>query len=94
MNQRVFETIVEILTPFVKAPEALARCEASTLILGDLKVNSARLVDVMLELEERFSIEIRDEEVDKLRSVGDAVELVVNKLEARRADSPVLASSR
>lgn len=80
MNQsEVFKTIVEILTPFAKAPDALSRCDSGTLILGDLKINSARLVDIMLELEERFTIEIRDEEVDKVRTVGDAVDLVLAK---------------
>jgi acyl carrier protein len=44
--------------------------------LGDLKVNSARLVDVMLEMEDRFGIQVSDDEVDGLRTVGDAVRLV------------------
>ncbi|MFZ5889467.1 MAG: acyl carrier protein [Myxococcota bacterium] len=80
MNEReIFASVVAILTPFVKAPDALSSCSAETTILGDLKVNSARLVDVMLEMEERFGIQVSDDEVDGLRTVGDAVQLVMTK---------------
>lgn len=78
-EQEVFARIVAILAPFSKAPEALARCTPETTILGDLKINSARLVDVMLEMEDRFGIQVSDDEVDALRTVGDAVGLVVAK---------------
>jgi acyl carrier protein len=92
-HQQVFESVVKILSPFAKAPEALARCDSSTSILGDLKINSARMVDVMLELEELFSIEIRDEEVDKIRSVGDAVDLVLAKIAALEPSAETAATS-
>lgn len=72
----VYDAVVSILTPFVKAPDALAHCNMETSILKDLKVNSARLVDVVLELEDRFGIEVKDEDADNVRTVGDAVRLV------------------
>jgi acyl carrier protein len=45
-----------------------------------LKVNSARLVDVVLEFEDAFDIEIADEDVDSVETVGNAVELIESKL--------------
>jgi acyl carrier protein len=51
-----------------------------TSILDDLKVNSARLVDVVIAFEDDFDIEIADEDVDKVNSVGDAVGLIRAKL--------------
>ena len=58
-------------------PEALATCTMETSIHDDLKVNSARFVDVVLNLEDRFGIEVKDEQADRVRTVGDAVELVL-----------------
>lgn len=46
-------------------------------ILKDLKVNSARLVDVVLEIEDAFEIEVRDEDADKVKTIGDAVKLIL-----------------
>ena len=49
------------------------RVSEETNILDDLKVNSARLVDVVLAFEDEFDIEIDDDEVDSVNSVGDCV---------------------
>jgi len=76
----VFESVVKILTPFVKNQDALASVKKETHILDDLKVNSARLVDVVLEFEDAFDIEIADEDVDSVETVGNAVELIEAKL--------------
>ena len=75
----IFDQVVKILTPYVKNQEALERASMTTNILDDLKVNSARLVDVVLEFEDAFNIEIDDDDVDKVETVGNAVELIEAK---------------
>ena len=80
MNQtEVFERVVKILTPYVKNQEALDGESLETHILDHLKVNSARLVDVVLEFEDAFDIEIADDDVDSVETVGDAVRLIEAK---------------
>lgn len=79
-SQEVFEKVVKILTPYVKNQEALTGVTLKTHILDELKVNSARLVDVVLEFEDAFDIEIADEDVDSVETVGNAVDLIASKL--------------
>ena len=79
-QEEIFEQVVKILTPYVKNQEALDGVGMSTHILDELKVNSARLVDVVLEFEDAFDIEIADEDVDSVETVGNAVELIASKL--------------
>lgn len=81
-QDQVFEKVVGILKPFAKDPAALAVAKMETNILKDLKVNSARLVDVVLEMEDTFGIEIADNEADQVRTVGDAVTLIVRRKSA------------
>ena len=76
-EQQVFEKVVSIIKPFAKAPEVLASAQMETSILTDLKVNSARLVDVVLEIEDAFEIEVKDEDADKVKTIGDAVKLIL-----------------
>ena len=76
-QQEVFTKVVAILKPFVKAPEALATVKMETSILKDLKVNSARLVDVVLEIEDGFGIAVTDDQADSVKTVGDAVNLIL-----------------
>jgi acyl carrier protein len=78
-KKEVLDKIVEILTPLTKNKDALARLGLEASILKDLKINSARLVDVVLDIEERFGIVVKDEEADKVRTVQDAVNLVLSK---------------
>jgi acyl carrier protein len=76
----IFDQVVKILTPYVKNQEALESASLATHILDDLKVNSARLVDVVLEFEDAFNIEIDDDDVDKVETVGNAVGLIEAKI--------------
>jgi len=75
----VLEKVVKILTPYVKNQAALDSISMTTHILDELKVNSARLVDVVLEFEDAFDIEIADDDVDTVETVGDAVTLIESK---------------
>ena len=47
-QSEVMEGVVKILAPWVKNQDALASVGMKTNILEDLKVNSARLVDVVI----------------------------------------------
>ena len=76
----VMTKVVGILSPYAKNTEALARVGLGTHILDDLKVNSARLVDVVLAFEDEFGIEIADDDVDDVNTVGDAVRLIASKV--------------
>ncbi len=79
-EKQIMESVVKILTPWVKNEDALASVSMDTNILDDLKVNSARLVDVVIAFEDEFDIEIEDEDVDSVNTVGDAVKLIGSKL--------------
>ena len=79
-QSEVFERVVKILTPWVKNEEALASVAMETSILDDLKVNSARLVDVVIAFEDEFDIEIADEDVDSVNTIGDCVGLIEQKV--------------
>jgi acyl carrier protein len=79
-HSEIFDKVVAILTPYVKNQEALDAVSEKTHILDELKVNSARLVDVVLEFEDAFDIEIADEDVDSVETVGNAVSLIEAKL--------------
>lgn len=79
-RDEVFGKVVEIVSPFAKDKDALASVTEETNILQDLKVNSARLVDVILDFEDEFDIEVEDEDADAVNTVGDAVDLIMTKV--------------
>ena len=79
-DKAIFDKVVTILTPYARNKDALSGVAAETSILKDLKVNSSRLVDIVLAFEDEFDIEIADGEADKVRTVGAAVDLIKGKV--------------
>jgi len=79
-RSEIREKIVEIIGTYAKDKDALAAVSDETNILEDLKVNSARLVDVILDFEDAFDIEVEDEDADSVNTVGDAVNLIASKV--------------
>lgn len=47
----------------------------------DLNADSLDLVELIMALEDEFGLEIEDEELDKIKTIGDAKEYIKNNLE-------------
>jgi len=75
-EKQIFKEMVTILKPYVKDPALLENATKETHILDDLKVNSARLVDVIIKCEDVFDIEIDDDDADQIRTIGNAVDIL------------------
>jgi len=79
-RDETFGKVMEIIGRYAKNKDAVDQATEDTNILDDLKVNSARLVDVILDFEDEFDIEVDDEDADAVNTVGDAVTLIEAKL--------------
>ena len=80
MNESaVFDQLVTLIKPFAKNQDALAAATMETSILADLKVNSARLVDIILAIEDAFDVQVSDDDADKVKTIGDGVRLILAK---------------
>jgi len=47
--------------------------------IDDLGADSLDIVDMVMKLEEEFGISIPDEDLDKIKTVGDAIEYIKSK---------------
>ena len=79
-ENKIFTEMIEILRLYAKDKTHLDQATMATHILDDLKVNSARLVDVIIKCEDIFGVTIDDEEADKIGTIGDAMTLIAKKL--------------
>lgn len=70
----------DIVKPYVKDQEAFENLNESTDFINDLKINSANLVDIVLDVEEAFGIEIDNISMEKMTSVNAALEIIDTKL--------------
>jgi len=72
-----------ILEPYVENKEGLQNLSEQTNFIEDLEINSANLVDVILDVEDEFGIEIDNDGMDKMLTVGASIEVIQNKLETK-----------
>ncbi len=70
----------EIVKPYVKNEAELENINENTDFINDLNINSANLVDVILDVEEVFDIEIDAESMEKMRDVKSALAVIEEKL--------------
>ncbi len=75
-EEQIMKKVIDILKGYVKDPALLERATAETHILKDLKVNSARLVDIIIKCEDVFGTSIEDDEADRIATIGDAVAII------------------
>lgn len=79
-RQEAIDKLKVIVKPYVKNEEALNNLTENTDFINDLNINSANLVDVILDVEEVFDIEIDNASMEKMRDVKSAIEVIEEKL--------------
>jgi acyl carrier protein len=76
----VIEKLKTIVKPFVKNDEAFNSINENTDFIADLKINSANLVDIVLDVEEAFSIEIDNQSMEQMLTIKAALTIIETKL--------------
>jgi acyl carrier protein len=71
-----------IVKPYIQDEEAFKNLTEETDFINDLKINSANLVDVILDVEDEFEIEIDNDSMEKMLSVKATVEIIQTKINA------------
>lgn len=79
-KQKCITELKAILTPYAQDSEALQHLNEDTDFIKDLKINSANLVDVVLDVEEKFNIAIDNDAMEKMLTVKAAIEIIEDKL--------------
>ena len=78
----ILDKLKSIVKPYVQREEGLNDFSENTDFLKDLEINSANLVDVVLDVEDEFDIEIDNDSMEGMHTVGDAKEIIQKKLAA------------
>jgi acyl carrier protein len=79
-KEEMVEKLKAIVKPYIQDEAAFQNMNESTDFINDLKINSANLVDVVLDVEDAFDIEIDNESMEKMLNVSNAIEIIEQKL--------------
>jgi len=73
----IFDSIKEIITEQLKVDEADVTMD--THLMKDLEADSIDAVEIIMAIEEKYGIEIPDEDAEKFQRVSDLVNYVEEK---------------
>jgi acyl carrier protein len=78
VSSSVEEKVIGIVSEQLNVPKEDIKLESK--FVDDLKADSLDVVELVMEFEEEFEITIPDEDYEKIRTVGDAVKYITEKL--------------
>lgn len=81
-NEEMISKLKGIVKPYIQNQEAFDNLTAKTDFINDLKINSANLVDIVLDVEDEFDIEIDNDSMDKMMDVQSALDVINSKISA------------
>ena len=74
------EELKKIIKPYVQNQEAIETLKEETDFIKDLQINSANLVDIVLDIEEMYEIVIDNPSMERMINVKAALEIIDAKL--------------
>jgi acyl carrier protein len=80
-RDEIRDKILEVLSRFAERTGKKVKLTESTK-LDELDINSAQMIDIVLDLEDEFGVSIDDTEAPKLKTVSDLVNLTESLVNA------------
>ncbi|MCA0152449.1 acyl carrier protein [Winogradskyella vincentii] len=79
-KEELIAKLKTIIAPYIQDEKAFKNLSEDTDFVKDLKINSANLVDIILDIEDEFNIRLENEDMEKMLDVKSAMSIVTSKL--------------
>jgi len=83
-KQTILDELRKVLAPYTENKEALNTINEHTNLIKDLKINSANIIDIIIDAETRYDIEIDVDSAEKMSSVGSCIAIIMEKMQEKQ----------
>jgi acyl carrier protein len=80
MNNDHYQRLKAIIQTYLPEDVSVEAITPESDFMDELNINSANLVDIVLDVEDTFDIMLENEDMDTMRTVKDALLIIENKL--------------
>ncbi|GGG41007.1 hypothetical protein GCM10011344_47340 [Dokdonia pacifica] len=80
MNTDNYDALKKIIKIYLPEDVSVDDITPNSHLINELNINSANLVDVVLDVEDHFDITIEDDEIEKMDTVASALEIISQKV--------------
>jgi acyl carrier protein len=79
-REETLNELKKVIAPYTTNKDMLNSIDDQTDLIRDLKINSANLVDIIIDAEATYDIEIDYDSADKMINVGTCLDVITEKL--------------
>lgn len=83
INEERYNALKEIIKVYLPDDIAVEEINEESHFINELNINSANLVDIILDVEDAFDIRLENEDMDQMHTVKDALLIIDQKLKEK-----------
>ena len=80
MAEEYYSKLKDIIKPYLPEDTSVDDINLDSHLTEELNINSAHLIDIALDVEDAYDIILENEDLEKLDTVSDAIEIIRSKL--------------
>jgi len=81
VDDQHFAQLKDIVKLYLPEDVSVGAIVEDSNFVKELNINSANLVDIVLDVEDAFGIRLENEDMDKMQTVRDALDIIAQKLQ-------------
>ena len=78
-----YTRLQDIIKPYLPEDVSVDDIKEDSHLINELNINSANLVDIILDVEDAFDIILENEDMENMQTVSDAMDIIRVKLETK-----------
>jgi len=78
-EENYYQQLKGIVKPYLPEDVTIADISPDSHFINELNINSANLVDIVLDVEDAFDITLENDDMDQMQTVNDAMAIIDKK---------------
>jgi len=86
-QKKHYEKLLDIVKIYLPEDVSVDAITAESNFTGELNINSANLVDIVLDVEDAFDIMLENEDMEQMQTVQNALDIIDAKLNSANTNN-------
>ncbi|WP_282180001.1 acyl carrier protein [Maribacter stanieri] len=82
-EEEKYQKLKDIIKIYLPEDVTITDVEKNSHFMNNLNINSANLVDIVLDVEDAFDIRLENDDMDQMQTVNDAMAIIDAKLKEK-----------
>jgi acyl carrier protein len=83
LEEEKYQKLKDIIKIYLPEDVNVTDIQLNSHFMNNLNINSANLVDIVLDVEDAFDIRLENDDMDQMQTVNDAMAIIDTKLKSK-----------